>query len=133
MLAFSAPLFVPHCPCSSQGNNTVLWADLHGISASRGLVDAHYHTNPQNMNTSRPRILNNFQVKSSVPNFHCAALDDLRRRGAIPGRYNCNGNGVDMLSGDSGRWHRGRGGGGIEWLPVTLASAVCTWLLSAYP
>ena len=84
------------------------------------------------MNASRPRILDNLQVTSSVHKFHCAALGGLRRHGTIPGRSRGNGNSADMLSGGSGRQHWGLEGGGMEWLPVALAGAICTWLLSVY-
>ncbi|KAK9799484.1 hypothetical protein SCARD494_01997 [Seiridium cardinale] len=60
------------------------------------LQDAHDWTNLQNANSSKPRVLQDFNITSSVPAFHCEPIDEMRRHGAFPGSYSCNGDKIDI-------------------------------------
>lgn len=81
-------------------DTVVLDGVVHG-AFFQPLVDAHQGTSLANQNQSRPRVLVDFRVTSSVPGFLCGPLDGMRRRGVFPGGYSCNGNSIDIPSGAS--------------------------------
>jgi hypothetical protein len=44
-------------------------------------------------------VLKDFELTSSVPDFQCAAIDELRRHDVFTGSYSCNGDTIDVISG----------------------------------
>ncbi|KAI1881557.1 hypothetical protein JX265_000383 [Neoarthrinium moseri] len=83
----------------SENMDTVLLDGALHDAFFQPFVDAHGYTSPQTANSTKPRVLQDFEIRSSVPDFHCEPIDEMRRHGVFPGRYSCNGNSVAVPNG----------------------------------
>ncbi|KAK8048304.1 hypothetical protein PG994_010034 [Apiospora phragmitis] len=63
----------------------------------RPLEKIHGLTTSSSPNPAKPRVLANFALTSTVPEFHCGTIDQMRMHGVFVGNYTCNGNSVDMV------------------------------------
>ncbi|KAK8026533.1 hypothetical protein PG991_003589 [Apiospora marii] len=63
----------------------------------RPLEKIHGLTTSSSPNPAKPRVLDDFALTSTVPEFHCGTIDQMRMHGVFVGNYSCNGKSVDMV------------------------------------
>ncbi|KAK6843808.1 hypothetical protein PG987_004668 [Apiospora arundinis] len=63
----------------------------------RPLEKIHGLTTSSSPNPAKPRILSVFELTSTVAEFHCGTIDQMRMHGVFAGNYSCNGHNVDMV------------------------------------
>ncbi|KAK8139294.1 hypothetical protein PG984_002674 [Apiospora sp. TS-2023a] len=68
----------------------------------RPLEKIHGLTTSSTPNPAKPRVLDDFALTSTVPEFHCGTIDQMRMHGVFVGNYSCNGHSVDMVPPGSG-------------------------------
>ncbi|KAK8041812.1 hypothetical protein PG993_006335 [Apiospora rasikravindrae] len=63
----------------------------------RPLEKTHGLTTSSSPNPAKPRVLDTFALTSTVAEFHCGTIDQMRLHGVFAGDYTCNGHSVDMV------------------------------------
>ncbi|KAK7987471.1 hypothetical protein PG989_007786 [Apiospora arundinis] len=63
----------------------------------RPLEKTHGLTTSSSPNPAKPRVLGVFDLTSTVADFHCGTIDQMRMHGVFAGNYSCNGHNVDMV------------------------------------
>ncbi|KAK8019182.1 hypothetical protein PG990_004320 [Apiospora arundinis] len=63
----------------------------------RPLEKIHGLTTSSSPNPAKPRILSVFELTSTIAEFHCGTIDQMRMHGVFAGNYSCNGHNVDMV------------------------------------
>lgn len=73
-------------------------------------------------------MLDDFALTSTVPEFHCGTIDQMRMHGVFVGNYSCNGNSVDMVPPGSGAV-RARGEAFVGARNLVVAACVLSGML----
>ncbi|KAK8081437.1 hypothetical protein PG996_000218 [Apiospora saccharicola] len=93
----------------------------------RPLEKIHGLTTSSSPNPAKPRVLDDFELTSTVPEFHCGTIDQMRMHGVFVGNYSCNGNSVDMVPPGSGSGAFRTRGEAFVGARNMFVVGVCVW------